>query len=108
MTVPFWFQVVLAAVSTCQLTETFRHGAIFSRARAWVESRGQFWDELVNCGFCFSHWAAAIAILLLSGHWLISPLGLAIDPFLAIMVWLTAIRGANLLNDFTKTWSRSP
>lgn len=25
-----------------------------------------------------------------------------------IMIWLTGIRGANLMNDLTKQWSRTP
>jgi hypothetical protein len=108
MDASLWFQLVLAIVSTCQLTETFRHSSLLRGLRAWVESRGPFWEELVGCGFCFSHWAAAIAVLLLSGHWIVSSAGLAFSPFLVIMLWLSAIRGANLLNDLTKQWSRSP
>lgn len=108
MNPPLWLQIVLAAVSACQLTETFRHGSILARFRAWLESRGPFWEELVGCGFCFSHWAAAIAVLLLLGHNLMDSAGFTYNPFLLTLVWLVVIRGANLLNDMTRQWSRSP
>lgn len=108
MITSIWFQLVLVIVSACQLTETFRHGSIFSRLRAWLENRGPFWEGLVTCGFCFSHWAAAIAILLFLLHNLMLAKGYILNPFFLILLWLTAIRGANLLNDLTKKWSRSP
>lgn len=108
MNPPFWLQLVLVIASTCQLTEVFRHGAILARFRAWLESRGSFWEELVGCSFCFSHWAAALAVLLLLGHNLAVSMEFAYNPFLLMLIWLTATRGANLLNDLTKRWNRSP
>ena len=108
MTVPSWLLIILASVATCQLTETFRHSSVFAGLRARIEARSPFWSELVGCGFCFSHWAAAMLVLLIAGHLLVSSSQWLVDPCLLTLVWLAAIRGANLLNDLTKAWSRSP
>lgn len=108
MNVPSWLLIVLASVATCQLTETIRHGSIFAGLRARIEARGPLWSEWIGCGFCFSHSAAAMAVLLIAGHLVLSSRGWIVDPFVLALIWLTAVRGANLLNDLTKTWSRSP
>lgn len=106
MDVPVWLQIVMVLMAACQITETARHGALFQPLRARLESCSAFLNDAINCGFCFSHWAAALAVLLLVGHhlWPITP----VDPFLCTLVWLSATRGANLLNDLTKKWSRTP
>ena len=107
MLVPYWLLFVLAALTTCQITETVRHGSVFASFRAWVESRGDYWAELIGCGFCFSHWAGVIAALLVSGH-LVFGSQISIDPFLFVLFWLSAVRSANLINDLTKAFSRTP
>lgn len=96
-------------MSTWHLTEVFRHGSIFSSLRAWIESRGLFWETLIECGFCTSHWMAGIStFILFLGHLVCAQRGHAINPFLLLMVWLSATRGANVLNDVTKKWNKSP
>lgn len=107
MDVPVWLQIVMVLLAACQITEVVRHGALFQSARARIESLGPFFSDAINCGFCFSHWAAALATLLLVGHHLIRPI-LPVDPFLCALVWLSTTRGANLLNDLTRKWSRTP
>ncbi len=38
--------LLLAVLAACQITETFRHGSLFERPRAWLESRGDFFAEI--------------------------------------------------------------
>lgn len=108
MTIPFWLQIVLAIAAACQLTETLRHGSILSPVRAWIESRGAFWSELIGCGFCASHWPPVFTTLLLAGHHWCAASGYVINPFILIIIWFATVRGSNLLNDLTKQWSRTP
>lgn len=100
--------IVLLALAACHLTEVFRHGSIFDKVRAKLESINDFCNELVNCGFCFSHWASALVVFCLYvGHkWLESTW--VVNPFILIIVWLTVTRLANLINDITKSISRTP
>ena len=103
------FDFMLVALCACQLTEVVRHGSIFAPTRAYLEAKSDFLSKLISCGFCFSHWAAAVSICLLGLHysWVKVPV-VPVDIFYGILLWLAATRVANLLNDFTKPWSRTP
>jgi len=99
---------VLSSLATCQLAETFRHGSIFSGIRAKIEAQGAMFSEWINCGFCFSHTAAFViticALFNLAAH----SYGYIVNPFNVLIFWLASVRCANLLNDITKPYSRTP
>jgi hypothetical protein len=104
---PTLLPLLLLPLASCQLTEVLRHGSIFG----WARDAALWADELpwyarvpltplraLNCGFCFSHWATVICIgLVFCG-----------EPGLWILAGLAATRVANLINDLTKPWSRTP
>lgn len=106
--ISFWMLFVMTALSTWQIGESFRHGSIFESVRARIESRGDAWAEWVQCGFCFSHAAAALAVFLAGGHVAVTRYGMAFNPFTAVLLWLSAIRTANVLNDVLKPYCRTP
>lgn len=103
-----WLILILAGLTTCQITETFRHGSIFEPIRAKLESSSEFLNELINCGFCFSHWAGALTFILVLGHYISASFGVTHNIFFCILIYFSCIRLANLLNDGTKFFSRTP
>lgn len=48
----------VAALATLQTVETWAHGSIFERPRAWSEAHQGLLYDLVLCEYCLSHWAA--------------------------------------------------
>jgi len=108
MLIPVLLQLILVVLAAWHLTEVIRHGSLFSSFRAWIESRGSFWSELIDCGFCFSHWPAAVVVVLFAGHLVISSWGWELNPLFLLLLWLATVRLSNLLNDTTKKWNRTP
>lgn len=108
MNIPFWALMALTVATACQITDTFRHGSIFATIRARIEDRGPFLAEWIGCGFCFSHTAGFIAVSLAAGHIYATQQGYVMDPCLFALIWLATTKGSNLLNDVTKSWSRTP
>lgn len=99
----------MTALSTWQIGESVRHGSIFESLRARVESWRDPWPEWIQCGFCFSHAAAAAATLLAVGHVVAAAYcGWTFNVFTAALIWLSALRAANVMNDFFKPWTRTP
>jgi hypothetical protein len=95
-------------LATGQFVETLHHGSIFTglrlKAFRWQQSSSRilrFAGDLLSCPFCLSHWAAVLMVTLaFASAW---------DIMLAAPVyWLAAVRAANLLNDLTHEWCRSP
>jgi len=91
-----------------QITETIHHGSIFAgfrrSARGWRKS--PHWilskaGELIECPFCLSHWACALAVFWL---WL-TPAG---SLWQAPMFVFAAVRLSQILNDVTHEVTRSP
>lgn len=55
--------IILAmAVSTISLTVS--KSKIFESTRNWVSGRSKWLGELISCFYCFSHWVAAVLVLL--------------------------------------------
>ena len=102
------FMFVLSVFANWQTVETYRHGSIFDRARAYMETRGGFWSDVSACPYCLSHWTAFLFTTL--------SLVLACRVHAAPLEWwlcwpafsLAITRGSNLLNDLTHPWCRTP
>lgn len=107
--IPLWTLWAMTVLSTWQIGESIRHGSIFESFRARVESWRAPWPDWIQCGFCFSHASAAAATMLTVGHVLLATrYSWTFNVFTAALVWLSAIRAANTLNDVFKPWSRTP
>lgn len=61
---------------------------------------GGFIPDLMTCMFCLSHWVAAAVVV----AWAWNPFGV---PQLVLTAF-AATRGAQLTNDLTKRWCRTP
>jgi hypothetical protein len=87
--------------------ETWHHGSLFSRARAWLEVRTGLCSELMLCPYCLSHWTAMLVSAVLAA-------GFDIAVFhdnrvvLLAPVALAITRLSNLSNDLCRRWCRTP
>lgn len=92
--------LLLLPLASAQLTETVINGEIFAGVReAWprrIARMEQPWrallmpGEALKCSFCFSHWAAAVVVLLYF-------LGI---PGAVVILWLAVLRLGSMMNDF--------
>lgn len=108
-------ELVVAALATWQAVEIWRHGELFADRRdaveVWVDSpqaRGLYgavdgWLKwfvggLLLCPFCLSVWVGWLAVLAATGHWTAQ----------LFVGGLAASRLANLGNDLSRAWCRTP
>lgn len=103
-------ELLAASLAGCQATEAWHHGSLFealrARIRAILDDDSKNWllrklAELLNCPFCLSHWTCGTAILVM---FLAGPESLYRWPVYA----LAATRVAQLLNDWSHPFTRSP
>lgn len=121
-------QLLVAALATWQAVEVWHHSSLFTAARARWEARGGFLGDLLGCPWCLSVWVGAAAALLPAAGWWMrvwaerapgATPGSAADLLCGLMwlpggaAWLFAhalavSRLANLGNDLTRRWCRTP
>jgi uncharacterized membrane protein len=100
--------VFVVTLATCQVLELWRHGSIFAGARARLELYTGLLSQLLLCTFCLTTYVAM----------LITVVGVVIprvypDTWVATFCFYTvfglaAARSANLINDITHAYSRTP
>ena len=104
--------ILISALSCWQIVEIVHHGSIFAPLREWatrVELGTQaphgrevfvlsFLARLIYCPFCLSFWAAVASIVLM----------LLGSPTSWIVAAFAVTRLAQLGNDLTYDWTRSP
>jgi hypothetical protein len=105
--------LIIVFLAGMQIVEILHHGSLFAPLRAWAERRKDLetagetlrswivrkFAQLLYCPFCEAPWACAIAAF--GWKWGGSVAWL-------IIFALAASRLANLTNDLTHKWSRSP
>lgn len=103
--------LIVVYLAGMQIVELYHHGSLFGPdgaipLRAWAEKntnhgkwKVRYLANLLACPFCEAPWACAIAAI--GWQWGGSVTWL-------IMFSLAANRLANLTNDLTHQWSRSP
>jgi len=102
------WEATVVGLGVWAAVECLHHGAIFERLRAYLEARGGFFSELFVCPYCLSHnvglllaaVAETVTVLSTGWSWSILPRYL--------LVWLAAVRLANLGNDLAHDRSRTP
>lgn len=107
-------ELVLCILASSAMVEVLRHGSNFQWLRRWgydhVESRWRIIRlpaKLAVCAFCQSHWTSALAVfgMFYATRWL-RPSAAELAWFLVTAFAVT--RAANLLNDLTRNYCRSP
>jgi len=81
-------QIIYLSFVTASVSFTVTEMKIFQSLREWLKKKNSFFGELLSCCYCFSHWVAAILVViyqakLFNTWWLL-------DYFLTVLVvaWL--------------------
>lgn len=96
-------ELLLVALATWQTVEIWRHGSLFAVPRQWARelqtraAPGPFFSQLLSCPFCLSPWVA-----------LFWSLATVRPEFYGPLFVLAATRLAQLGNDLSHDWCRSP
>lgn len=94
-----------AILATTQAVEIWNHGSIFATRRAKLEVSDSWIASLLRCMFCLTVWVSWLTCLsVLAFNWLPG----LFFPLKVFVYGLAIARGANLLNDFTHEWNRTP
>jgi len=97
----------LAAILACsQVVEVWNHGSIFATRRAKLALSDSWLASLLRCMFCLSIWVGWLAALSVLAANLLPDLYAC--PIRLFGYGLAISRAANLLNDLTHDWSRTP
>lgn len=96
-------ELVVAALAVWQIVEIWHHSSLLAPLRAKAELLDGKVGELLRCPFCLSVWVALLVglIVLLPAEWWAW-------PFKAAVIAFALSRAANLGNDLTREWCRTP
>lgn len=100
--------LIIAVLATSAIVEVFRHSHLLSEWRVYWNTTPHFCSRLLRCGFCLSYWAAGAVVIGLMGPATAWPQCRASQLAYLVAAALAAARAAQLLNDLTHAWSRSP
>jgi hypothetical protein len=102
-------QLIVAALATWQAVEIWRHSILFADQRATWEARGGRLAELLLCPWCLSVWVALLCVICVQPHKYAVPLVDIAASWVRGFIWALAVsRLANLGNDLTHSWCRTP
>lgn len=89
-------ELLVLALAVWEACEVWHHSTLMATWRARLETGTGFIADVSSCMFCLSVWIAFFAVVV---FWPLAPW----------VVWtLAAARLANLGNDLTKAWCRTP
>lgn len=80
------------AIAACAVTVTLTQMPLCVKFRDWAEEKGAFWKKLTTCPYCFSHWLAIGATLIVQLRPVELPYSLPVVTYLvelAIGWWAT-------------------
>jgi hypothetical protein len=105
--------LIVGILCTNALTELVRHDGRLTDFRIKMETLDggpvqRFLKGVIGCGWCLSHWMAIITAFILIGPYAFYP-HVFVHKLLYLVAFALAItRGANLLNDYWRPFSRTP
>lgn len=105
-----WLEIVVMALASSQVVETYRHGSLFQKLRqsaANASERGHLVAKLLSCPFCFSHYPP-LFFALWCGIANRSDWARWQEHMWLVPVWLAVIRVSQLINDLSHERCRSP
>jgi hypothetical protein len=113
-------QLFILALATWESIEIWRHSELTAEARAYVEVAGnEFIKALARCAFCMAPWEAWVIIVAVdSSPWLLAWQDNGTYTYYimrgvgyllrTLILGLAVARLANLGNDLTHQWCRTP
>jgi len=52
------------SIVTASVSFTVTETKLFKPLRDWIAGKNSFFGKLLNCGYCFCHWAALILVII--------------------------------------------
>lgn len=90
-------ELVVLALAVWEALEIWHHSSLLANLRDKYENLDGRMGELFRCMFCMAPWTALLAIVIFRG------------TFFALVIYALAVaRLANLGNDLTHHWCRTP
>lgn len=107
-----WLDLYIMVMATMAITELVRHDHRFADLRSKGQILNTLWGQVINCGWCFSHWAAIWVVCVMVGpkvvlQWLGYPVWPGIPTYMLAAI-LAVVRTANIVNDLTHWYNRTP
>ncbi len=102
------FVVLILAIG--QIIEIWQHSALFAGWRSWLDLyEDHWWGVMLRCPFCFGVWLAVFLVLV--GYGLPVWFSLSAKETAVVqfpLYALGALRAAQVLNDLTHSYCRTP
>lgn len=91
-----FIDLIVLSLAVWEVIEIWHHSSLFSNWRAKIELYDNWFCRLLTCPFCLSVWASVLFVLLfVHSIWIVTYI-------------LAVARLANLLNDMTYNFCRTP
>lgn len=103
-----WFYLVVATLASGAVVEFFRHSQLVEEWRLRWNTTANFTSRLMRCGFCLSHWTAAVVFLLFFSPVLVFGQSRVTELFMVPAYILAITRLSNLISDLSHAYRRSP
>ena len=101
-----WLDFIILIFALNGMVECWWHSdmPLIANIRARLQAGSGFFGQLGRCPWCSSHWVGMfiLVVLFLPGLWFWW------WPGRVVLLWLAIVRGANLLNDCTHKFHRTP
>lgn len=81
-------EILLLGIASGVISLTVTKAVIFKSTRDWLESKSEFFGDLVTCPYCFGHWSAAF---LFTWYYLSIVTVIGFLPFLVYWLVITFI-----------------
>lgn len=105
--------LIIATLAVWEIIEIWHHSSLFANWRAKVETCTGIIGNLLTCMFCLSVWVSFLITTLMIQHLILKQTESSLVLFFAYLIWvfingLAVARLANLCNDITHKWCRTP
>jgi hypothetical protein len=97
--------LIIAVLATMAMTEVLLHDHRLDTVKLVIEVNGPTWlNQLVNCGWCLSHWSAAIVTACVFLPDLVTASAWCYPRY--AVIWLAVTRAANISHDVTRKFTK--
>jgi len=104
-----FLDLVTCALAVWEIVEIWKHGTIFASWRARVELWENSFGTLLSCGFCLAPWCSWLVLFIAFVPLAENSLWAQLQVGIRLTVYGFAVaRLANLGNDLTHKWCRTP
>jgi hypothetical protein len=89
------FHVILIGVATGAISLFITKSALLNSFHTWLEKKSPFFEEMLSCPWCTSHWIGAF-FLLVYQPWIINAGNAFLAPVDWLVTWMVVVTVAAL------------